>query len=63
MDRTLSKGKHGMHNGEQHRHTGGLAVNDQDVGHLSEFDIGRSLLDLFEKFSQCHFTPGGQGQE
>lgn len=33
-----------------------LTVDDQDVSHLSKLHTGRVFLDLFEEFTQNHFT-------
>lgn len=40
--------------------TRGLAVNYQDVGHLSKLNTGRVLLNFFQEFSKDHFTPANE---
>jgi len=36
--------------------TGGLAVDDQNVGHRLEVDLRRSSYDVLKEFTQTHFT-------
>lgn len=46
-----------------HTLTRGLAVDHQDVGHLSKLNTGGVLLDFFQEFSKDHLTPtNGQGE-
>lgn len=47
---------------EKQKLTRGLTVDHQNVGHLCKLDAGGILLDLFEKFTKGHFTPGMQGE-
>lgn len=40
-----------------HTLTCGLAVDHQDVGHLSKLHTGRVLLNFFQEFSKNHLAP------
>lgn len=40
--------------------TCGLAVDHQDVGHLSKLDTGGVLLNFFQEFSKDDFTPANE---